>query len=308
MINLKVDIVILNRNGNAHAIAGMQALFQSTVKNFHVYFIDDHSQDDSLDQVRQWVYSSEKSDQVTFLTLSRHSGCCVGYNVAFERLLTAPDPYVLILNNDVLVSPELIGNLILRMERNKDWGMLSPKLRSYPDSHRVWFSKGYIIPWLGFVMRSRRDRKGIVASQVIPTCCVLVRKSGLRQIAKIDERYFIGYWDMELGYQFRRLGYLLMVDNDLHAMHYGSKTIGPLFDGTKQYYYNRNRLLFFCKNIHARCQYLFLFLQFLLVIPLCLMGAVLLGKAESIPYALAGYKDFLSNKFGPNPRDRNEEI
>lgn len=156
------------------------------------------------------------------------SGGNLGYGRGANRgVAVATEPYVLVLNPDVLVEPGTVKTLAAALDRDpalaivgprveEPDGSLYPSVREFPDlltaaGHAFL---GYIAPRNRF-SRSYKllDWDHSRAGEVpwVSGSCMLVRRSAYESVGGFDERYFMYVEDVDLCWRLRgggwRIGY-----------------------------------------------------------------------------------------------------
>jgi len=156
MPNPRVTIIILNWNGWEDTVECLESIFQINYHNFVVIVVDNASEDDSIEKLRQYCngilkvnskffyYSSlnkpielfeytnnelEKtfnsntknlSNKLFLIKNSKNYGFAKGNNIGIEYAINTFDPdYVLLLNNDTVVDKEFLKELVLYVEKIK---------------------------------------------------------------------------------------------------------------------------------------------------------------------------------------------
>jgi len=177
----RVSIVILNWNGWEDTIECLESVYQIDYSNFDVLLVDNHSQDESLEQIRahcsgelevisdffdynpgnkplkvqeygeDWkniddLQSVSKSNLI-ILKNDENYGFPGGNNVGIRFAIKNLDPdYVLLLNNDTVVDKKFLNELVNKGESNKQIGILGPKIYYYTEPDVIW-SAGCRISW-----------------------------------------------------------------------------------------------------------------------------------------------------------------
>lgn len=123
-----VVISILNWNGRAILRECLDSLFAVTdYEAFDVVVVDNGSEDGSVDMVR------EQFPEVELIENDTNRGFSKGNNQVFEVALDRDGDYVLMLNNDtVITDPEWLGTLVDIAESDPDLGVVGPTVRE-PD-------------------------------------------------------------------------------------------------------------------------------------------------------------------------------
>ena len=180
----RVSIVILNWNGWEDTTECLESVYQINYPNFDVIVVDNASEDDSLEKIRDYCsgnlkvessffkYNSENKPikvmeysedfensqeslkienstplQLTIIKNKKNSGFPGGNNVGMKYALKFFNPdYILLLNNDTVVEENFLGELIEKGESREDIGILGPKIYFYDEPNTIW-SAGCKISW-----------------------------------------------------------------------------------------------------------------------------------------------------------------
>ena len=116
-------VIILNWNGEKLLQEFLPAASALTIcDRADLYVADNGSTDNSL----AWIRANHP--EVGIIELGDNYGFAEGYNRAIEATRY---PYTLLLNSDVMVSPDWWRPLLDFMESHPDVGAAQPKIRSY---------------------------------------------------------------------------------------------------------------------------------------------------------------------------------
>jgi GT2 family glycosyltransferase len=189
-----VAIVVLNWNGLEHTSECLASLRRLKYPHAHVIVVDNGSQAEELVQLRKWG---------TFLTLLENNsnlGFAGGNNVGIRHALKDPTTdYVLILNNDVVVEPEFLTEMIETASTGRA-DMISPTVLSYADRKTI-DRLGIVISTalLGYDMKQWEGKEPVCPSG----CCALYSRRLLEAIEDdgefFDEEFFAYAEDVDLG-------------------------------------------------------------------------------------------------------------
>ena len=99
----KVVVLILNWNGWRDTMQCVESVRQSLYSNFHIVVIDNHSEDDSVAQLKAGCcfesgLGTERYPGCDILETEENLGYAGGNNAGFEYALTLNADYVLVLN------------------------------------------------------------------------------------------------------------------------------------------------------------------------------------------------------------------
>ncbi|NLI41733.1 MAG: glycosyltransferase family 2 protein [Caldisericales bacterium] len=179
----RVCIIILNWNGWKDTIECLESLYQIEYDNFMVLLIDNHSADESINMIRNYTegklevqskfinysnnnkpiktyeFTNEEAEKVKFnrpelyktliiIKNDKNYGFAEGNNIGIRFALNCIIPqYILLLNNDTIVDPLFLDELIIAAESDPKIGIIGPIIYYYDYYGRhdvVWFSGGEI--------------------------------------------------------------------------------------------------------------------------------------------------------------------
>jgi GT2 family glycosyltransferase len=118
----KVGVVVLNWNGKEDTLACLESLASVTYPAFEIYVVDNGYSDGSVPVVRSRFPNS------TVIENGRNLGFAGGNNVGIRYALERGADYVLILNNDTLVAPDLLDRMMGAALRESDVGVVGAKI------------------------------------------------------------------------------------------------------------------------------------------------------------------------------------
>lgn len=252
----KISIVILNWNGLKDTINCLQSLKKITYPNYEVILVDNGSEGDDAD-----VLGEKYKGYIRLITNKKNLGFAKGNNMAIRQVLKEKESdYVLLLNNDVIVNPTFLTDLVKVAESNMRLGSCQSKI-FFLHNENIINNTGIIICKDGSAINRGINQKDIGYDQIqeiFGTCaaCSLYRKKALEEIGLFDEDFFAYMEDVDLAWRFRLNGWKsFMVPNSIvYHMHSASN----LSSETKFFLINRNTIFVLIKNFLFR--YIFLFL------------------------------------------------
>ncbi len=254
----KVFIVILNFNEWQDTIECVKSL--NKIKpdgkfEVEVLVIDNASSNDSVEKLNGQLSSA------TLLKNPKNLGFSGGCNEGARYALKNGANYVVFLNNDTIVEPNFISEL-LSATKNEDVGAAVPKIyfeRGY-EFHKSRYKKdelGKVIWYAGGKMdwdnligknigvdevdQGQFDIK--METDLATGCCFMIRSDVLENVGLFDDRYFLYYEDADFSQRMRRAGYKIIYEPDAKVWHKNAESSGVGSD-LHDYYITRNRLLF----------------------------------------------------------------
>jgi GT2 family glycosyltransferase len=239
-----VYIIILNWNGCEDTLACLASLREVSYPNYRVLLVDNASEDGSVQAVR------EGYEQVEVLQNTENLGFAQGNNVGLKVAVEAGADYALLLNNDTVVAPGFLDDLIGTAEADPHMGMAGPTIYYFDRPQTIW-SAGGAIDWKhGSTRMLHLDEEdcGQLGSQPRPVdfvtgCALLVKAEVIRQVGLLDARFFAYYEETEWAVRASRAGFhILHIPRARiwHKISAQARETSPLV----HYYMTRNRLLF----------------------------------------------------------------
>lgn len=243
-----VAIVVLNWNNADDTLQCLDSVSHLDYGNFSVTVVDNGSTDDSARQIRQAF------PEIDFLQLDENLGYAEGNNAGIRRVMRANPTYVLVLNNDTLVEPQMLTELVNVAEGSGRIALVGPMVRCWNSDSL--FAAGSFVKWnegellhRGLFQPARDyERSGLPEPvDFIVGCGVLVRREFIEEAGVLDPLYYLNFEDVEWGVRARRLGYEVIYVPRAKMWHKVSATLG-LASPANTYYMTRNALLFFWRN------------------------------------------------------------
>ena len=102
-----------------------------------------------------------------------------------KRAVTEGVEYVLLVNNDTLVQPNLLAELLAEAERTPKAGMVSPKIYYADHPDRIWWAGGTFSLWQGLphhIGFNEKEHGLYEATRTVDWatgCVVLIRSAAL---------------------------------------------------------------------------------------------------------------------------------
>ncbi len=102
----KIFIIILNWNGKNDTLECLDSAREIDFENYEIVVVDNGSEDDSVQAIRS------KYKDVIIIENGANLGFAEGNNVGIEYALLHEADYIFLLNNDTVVDPGVIRNLL----------------------------------------------------------------------------------------------------------------------------------------------------------------------------------------------------
>lgn len=230
--NPQVSIHLVTWNGMTHIPSCVSAVQQQTYRPVDMMVVDNGSVDGTV----KWLMSEHP--EIHLLRNTRNLGFCRGHNQAI-RLTEAP--FVLCLNQDVVLTPTWLAQAMDWMEQRPEIGAVGGKLLryEYTDEELKNVTPSDIIDSAGLqIYRTRHvvdrgigqaDHGSFLQPEAVfglSGACVLFRRTALDSIRYQDEYFdedFFAYKDdVDLSWRLLRQGWLNWYDGGMIAYHHRS--------------------------------------------------------------------------------------
>jgi GT2 family glycosyltransferase len=144
-----------------------------------------------------------------------------------QGIAAARGDYVVLLNNDAVVTDAWLDQLVALAESNPKVGLTGP-MSNYVSPPQLVEAVPYadLAAMESFADRWRCDHRGQwFTADKLSGFCLLIKRAVLEAIGGLDERFGLGFFDDDdLALRARRAGFELAVAHDLFVHHFGSRT------------------------------------------------------------------------------------
>lgn len=290
-----VSLVTLNLNQPKITEALLDSLLTvNKYPDIEIIVIDNNSK---VDPLPEWKI---KYPTVNFFRASENLGFTGGNNLGIAH---AKGDYLFIINNDTEVTESLIGRLVGILEKNPKIGVISPKI-NYFDQPDVLQYTGYT-HMNYFTARNKclgqfekdNGQYDYLTGQTgyAHGAAMMVRREIIEKVGAFSDNFFIYYEELDWCERIKKAGYEVWVDMQALLYHKESMTVGK-HSAFKEYYMNRNRILFARKHAPGFSYLVFVLYFTTMVVPKTLLGYVRRKQYNFIPVFWKAIKWNIRNK------------
>lgn len=242
--------IVINYRGFEQTRVCVASLLAVDYPNHSIVVLDNASGGSDVADLRAAFGGS-----IEVIASERNLGYGGGANLGLEWALRAGAGYAWVLNNDTEVDARSVGRLVEAMERETDYGVMSPQINAPvgPEApFGVWYAGGTAD--LARVI----TRHELVAADstvaVVPTdfvtgCAMFLRCRALDQTGLFWAPFFLYWEDVDLSYRLRRAGWRLGVVPAARIVHF---VHGSVQSKVLRYYYYRNAIVLAKRHIRGR--------------------------------------------------------
>lgn len=294
----KIYVILLNWNGWRDTIECVASLLHSDYRNFQIVICDNDSKDGSYERIKSWALGkaegqfksnidssegyqdiqlpiklqevcagefgqnsqNEKEAKLILIQNGKNMGFAGGNNIGLRYALERDDfEYVWILNNDTVVDPDAMSELVSFLKARPNVGICGAKLMHYDEPNRiqatgggrytVWTGKGKTLSGeIEAPPEIAINSKEIVELYYVSGASMMISKAFLNEVGLLSEDYFLYFeeldWvmrasaQMHLGYQPKAMVY------HKEGASIGTGKQGRMPSPTSEFYFFRSRLIF----------------------------------------------------------------
>lgn len=257
-----VAIIIVNWNGLELTEACLASLKKLDYQNFKVVLVDNNSDDGSVSCFKN------KYENIHIIALDQNTGFTGGNNAGITWALKNEFDYVLLLNNDTVISDSnFLTTMISALESEEQAGMACPAIYDYNDPDEVWYAGGKCSLWSSWA-----HNHSLPASQkpqntgYATGCCLLAKSEMVQEIGLLNSAYFLSVEDVEWSVRAGKAGWGILFVPQASIFHKGSMSSRSdgkgMFSPARIYYEWRNSIWFIREYGNSVQKYVIWPLQF----------------------------------------------
>lgn len=243
----QLSIILVNYKRAQDTIDCIESLKQSTYSDFEIVVVDNASGDLSPEIIR----SAHPS--VNLIESSTNVGFAEGNNIGIRAVLASESQHILLLNNDTVVDPHALENMLARINAHADNGIVGAKIFYHDRQTVIWYAGGMFNPDSAFGKHFGIGETDSGAYDVarpcslVTGCCMLFRRDVVEKIGLLDNDYFAYLEDADFCTRASRRCFQLYYEPTAIVYHKVSST--STWDSPIYIYFNlRNRIIFLRKN------------------------------------------------------------
>lgn len=262
----EVYIIILNWNGHIDTVECIRSLENLTYSNYKIILIDNGSEKDSVEYIKENLAKSgfnllitnpensnlpeTKNKDITFIINKENLGFAKGNNIGIRYAQMKNADYVLLLNNDTIVEKDFLNYLMDVIIKDKEISAVTPQIRYFSNKEIIWNCGGNI-NFLGNIkyLFAEQNYNNINGNDYIPVtfisgCALLF---DYKTIGLLTEKFFHGEEDIELSMRINKMNKKMVFVKNAIIYHKVGRSINKVTSEIlpKVYIYYLNRFINF---------------------------------------------------------------
>ena len=236
-----VAIIIVNYNGTTDTHDCVESIIENEYQNYRIIIVDNGSNREQVEQLRDDQIIQSNS---IVIYEKKNGGFSEGNNIGIRYAKEIEAEYVLLLNNDTIVTKRFLRPLV-ECAISHDRSIVSGSIKYYSDKGKFWYAGGDYNYNTGLTtMTTHKEEYGkeYVEVSFATGCLMLIPMQFINRCGLLSEKFFLYSEDTEYCLRALRNGYKILWKPDSLIYHKVNSSTGknsPL----QQYYLTRNDLI-----------------------------------------------------------------
>lgn len=235
----------------------------------------------TINPIPEWTV---KYTNVCFIRSQSNLGFAGGNNLGIDK---ATGEYLFLINNDTEITDGLIEKLADILDKHPEVGMVSPKIRFFEDPDTLQYAGFTDMNFytarnscIGYMEKDLGQYDGLSGpTGFIHGAAMMVRRDAIEKAGLMAENFFLYYEEMDWCERIKKAGYSAWVELKAVIFHKESISVGKK-SALKEYFMNRNRILFIRRNAPLMAKLTFYVHFALLVVPRNIINYLKEGRTD----------------------------
>jgi glycosyltransferase involved in cell wall biosynthesis len=215
------SIVILTFNEVSYTKKCLRSIQKHTPEPHEIIFVDNGSKDSTVKWLRKLI---QENPHYKLIENERNFGFAKGCN---QGILASSGEYILLLNNDVVVTDGWLSGMLECLKSASDTGIVGPMTNNVVGIQKLenigYSSVEYLADFAKSFREKNRYRR--IPSERLVGFCMLFKRSLMEKIGLLDERFGSGnYEDDDYCLRSSLEGHRNLIAGDVFIHHYGSRS------------------------------------------------------------------------------------
>lgn len=296
------QLIVLNWNGREDTIRCLESLAQIARPDVAVVCVDNGSSDGSQQAI------SERFPAVTLIEAGANLGYSGGNNLGIRHALENGAAWIVLVNNDATVAPDVIDGFERALKARPHAGILAGKVYFAERPSTIWFAGQRVRMLLGYSGRPRGYGRpdGPRYEQVQSTdravgALMALSREALEAVGLLDEELFAYVEDVELAIRVREAGFEVVFAPAARAWHRVSASSGGEAASTHTLYYGVRNTVVVLERHRSLGPLGGALRRWLIVATFGLHALTRADRRAALAAVWTGYADARAGVLGPRP-------
>jgi glycosyltransferase involved in cell wall biosynthesis len=217
----KVSIVILTFNELEYTKKCVESIRKHTPEQYEIIFVDNGSKDGTVKWLKKLI---QKNQTFKLVENKKNLGFAKGCN---QGITASSGEYILLLNNDVLVTESWLSGMLECTNSSPDIGIVGPMTNNISGLQKVVnedYGSNENLDAYARLFREKNRYRRIPARRIVGFC-MLFKRELIKEIGLLDETFGSGnYEDDDFCLRASLQGYKNLIAGDVFVHHAGSRT------------------------------------------------------------------------------------
>ena len=242
-------VVVLNWNGREDTLRCLRSLEPLRQRGAGVVCVDNGSSDGSAAAIRTAF------PHVTLIDAGANLGYAGGNNLGLRHALERGARWVMLVNNDATVAPDVIEGLERAARARPRAGILAGKVYFADRQQTIWFAGQRVRTLLGYSGRPRGygrpdgpDYRRIEHTGRAVGALMAISREAIETVGLLDEDLFAYVEDVDWALRVREAGFEVVFAPGARAWHAVSRSTGGAAVSTFPLYYGVRNTIVVCER------------------------------------------------------------
>lgn len=216
----KISIIILTYNQLNYTKMCIKSILEKTAyPNYEIIIVDNNSYDETPGYLGQ---IEKEYKQIKIILNNENVGFAAGNNIGIKH---STGDYIVLLNNDTIVTRGWLTNLIKHLEADKTLGMIGPVTNQTANEAQINISYSQLKDMDTFAYKYTSTHMNLLYDNinVLIMFCVMISRQVFNKVGYLDENYGMGFFeDDDYSYRLKKEGYNIACAEDVFIHHKGS--------------------------------------------------------------------------------------
>jgi len=281
-----VSIITLNYNQSQTTVEFLESSKKLQYPNYEILVCDMASSDNPTS-----IIFPERYPNTRLLLSDKNLGFAAGNNWGMDQ---AKGEYYFIVNNDTILTPDILDLLIAPFEKDPAIGVTCPKILYHSHPNTIQYAGFYPMnlytartTTIGYMEEDKGQHNTARPTAGAHGCAMLVKKEVVEKTGRFPELFFLYYEEWDWSARILKAGYTIWYTPSASIYHKESMSVGK-FNPMKVYYHTRNRILYIRRNSTPFQLIVFTCFFSLFSIPKSVLKYLLQGNMELLKNFLKG--------------------
>jgi GT2 family glycosyltransferase len=302
---LSWQAVVLSWNGREDTLRCLESLQHIRHPDFRIVCVDNGSSDGSQQAVR------ERFPEVSLIEAGENLGYAGGNNLGLRHALESGADWMMLVNNDATVAPDVIEGFQVAAQARPRAGILAGKVYFADRPQTIWFAGQRVSELLGYAGRPRGYGRpdGPRYDRVEPTgravgALMAISRETIERVGLLAEDLFAYVEDVDWALRARSAGFEVVFAPGARAWHSVSASTGGEARSTHTLYYGVRNTVIVLERRHALGRMAGTLRRAAILASFSMHAMTRANRREALEAVYAGFRDARRGRLGQRPAGR----